>query len=574
MLQKSQRSRSDMSPVLLSIKQQMLFYFFSWLIVAFGQPAWNSVLGIASSAFGYALFLRVLLCYSSWKHRFLLSVSWFALVQFIQLSWFLSHPYIYIYAVFLIISLLLGIQFGILGIFIDQQHFQKLGSLLAIAGLWTLMEWSRLFFFSGFSWNPSGLALTSTIYSFQMASLAGVFGLSFWVIWVNLLAVKFWVFNRTFTYAGLWLAAVMVPYVYGTIQIGIHSQKFTEGDASSLNVVLVQPAFPVEEEMDFKDKHALMKYVLNEWRQILTITKKQQGKPIDLIVLPEFVVPYGTYSFVYPFEEVKRAFIDIFGGESVKVLPSLKLPLASTFTDSGYLVNNAYWAQSLANLFRSGILVGLEDAERTPQGIELYSAAVYFRPIEDHPNDDFLKPLGRYDKRVLVPMGEYIPFAFCRSLASSYGVYGSFTCGKEAKIFKANNCSFGVSICYEETFGDIVRENKVLGASLLANLTNDAWYPYSRLAQQHFDHAKVRTVECGIPMVRACNTGLTGAVDSLGRDISLLKREGVPLDVLSDSLHVKVPLYTYSTLYTQVGDGFIVALSAMLVLFFLRFNPK
>lgn len=573
--QKHRESDINMNLPILSRTQQAILTLGSLLIVAFGQPASSWLLGLIAAACGYALFFRVLLCYSSKVHRFLLGAGWFTAVQLVQFSWFLSHPYLYIYAVYFLISLIIGLQFGILSIFIDATLIAKVRSFAALAGLWTIFEWSRLFLLSGLSWNPVGIALSGNIYSLQLASLWGVFGLSFWVIFVNLLALRAWFKKGSILPASLWVGAALIPYLYGMFHLSVHERDFANNN-ESLRTVLVQTAFPVEEDLGITDRNTMVNYVINEWRQILKITKKHSGKAIDLIVLPEFVVPYGTYSWVYPYEAVYNAFTTILGEGSVKALPLLESPLASTLQtstgESVHLVNNAYWVQAIANYFQTGVLVGLEDAEEVAPGkIELYSSAIYFKPHEN-PAVATFTPLKRYDKRVLVPMGEYIPFAFCRTLAAAYGVYGSFTPGKQAKVFTTGQVPFGISICYEETFGNIVRENKQLGAAVLANLTNDAWYPNSTLPQQHFDHARLRTVECGIPLIRACNTGVTGAVDSLGRVVGLLGDDARQTEWVSDSMHIDVPLYTYSTLYSHVGDALILGISLLCVLCFLRFN--
>src|SRR5690606_27562937 len=92
-----------------------------------------------------------------------------------------------------------------------------------------------------------------------------------------------------------------------------------------------------------------------------------------------------------------------------------------------------------------------------------------------------------------------------------------FTPGTKAQVIEHPKVKVGVCICYEETFGNLMRENKQLGASLLVNLTSDVWYPNSSLPWQHFDHARLRTVEMGLPLVRACNTSVTASLDSLGR---------------------------------------------------------
>src|SRR5690606_5954704 len=104
--------------------------------------------------------------------------------------------------------------------------------------------------------------------------------------------------------------------------------------------------------------------------------------------------------------------------------------------------------------------------------------------------------------------------------------------------------------------------------------TNDGWYPQSRLPWQHFEHSRLRTVEAGIPLVRACNTGVTAAVDSLGRDISYLSDAKGDVENIHGSLYVEVPNYTYNTLYTHVGDYMILGFSGVALAFWLLKGTK
>lgn len=536
----------------LSRKQQTILTLVSLLIVALGQPALIWWCGVLASIVGYALFFRVLLCHQRWQTRFWLGAAWFAIVQLIQMSWFVSHPYYYIIAVYLFLAAAMGVQFGIIAVLITRERIARLGSIIAISGLWTLFEWSRLFFLSGFSWNAAGLSMASTTIGLQMASLWGVFGMSFWVMLVNLTAARK-------TYA-LWAVLAAVPYLYGGAQLFVHGHGMEKEDRS-FRSLLVQTAFPLEEAMGLTSGQAMIAVAQGEWEKILALTKAHQGKPLDLIIFPEIVVPFAAYSWIYPYDVVQEAFREILGPESLKSLPMSVLPFAKT-RDSKTYVNNAFWAQALANHFQAGVLIGLEDVEVDQEGkFDLYSSALYFVPRDAEQLVAGI-PAQRYDKRVLLPMGEYIPFEWCRSIAATYGISGSFTAGREAKVFWSGKVPFGVSICYDETFGDLMRENKQCGAALITNLTNDGWYP--TLPRQHYEHARLRTVESGIPLIRSCNTGITAAVDSLGRDIALLEGDG------PGALKVDVPIYGYWTLYSIVGDFLIVAISSLSLLLFFK----
>lgn len=561
----------------LPITQQWVLAVIAFVLTAFGQPVWHPWVGLISALCGYAIFWRVLLAHSSPKRRFWLATGWFFAVQLVQLSWFVSHPYLYIYSVYSFLSFCMGLQFGIIGLFITPYRFQTYGRLLLIPALWVIFEWSRLFFLSGFSFNPIGLALTGNIYALQTVSLAGIFGLSFWIIFVNLLGVKAWMAfakgKKIAIAMSVWLIAAAMPYMYGAIHLFVHENAFAKNEHSYFKAMLVQTAFPVEEAADSPAKNNMLAYVLNEWRQILEVTEKYSEESIDLIVLPEFVVPFGTYSFVFPLNKVVQIFHEVFGPESLKSLPQAQWPFSAIQKNSNgmeLMVNNAYWVQAIANYFQGDVLAGLEDAEDVAMNErEYYSAALLFhpqdltkhdRPVEDHVFAE------RYEKRVLVPMGEYIPFSYFKELAASYGVMGSFTCGKDAKVMKCNEVLISPSICYEETYGHLISEGRKKGAELLVNLTSDVWYPNSRLPRQHFDHARPRTVENGIPLIRACNTGVTSAIDSLGRSVAVLGGDHPEeSEWIADALLVDVPLYNYWTPYSLWGDHLLISLCALII---------
>ena len=559
-----------LSPYPLKNWQKIFLVILSFLIVAFGQPAWNAHLGILTACCGFACFWRVLLDVPKAKQRFWLGTAWFTAVQIVQLSWFASHPYGYIYGVLLFCAVLMGVQWGFLSIWIHSQSLQSFVSILGLTGLWTLLEWSRLFILSGLPFNPVGLTLSSSLYSLQFASLGGIYGLSFWVILTNFILLRAWLYDFRWMRWSFALLIVVFPYAFGLGHLFFHTFYFNH-HSERLNVVLVQTALPIEENLTFQSADEARLFVLNEWKHSLSTLKQHVGKSIDLIVFPEYLVPYGTFHSVFSLEEAKALFYDTF--------PDLVSPLAFLHNASlepfwkkqgeSWLVPNAYLAQVIANLFQAQVLIGLEDStyvEKEPRKIESVSAAFHFIP-----NGQQFPP--HYAKQVLVPMGEYIPFEWCRTLAAQYGIRGSFTCGKGATIFEGR-VPFGVCICYEEMYGHLMRQNRLKGAELLVNLTNDGWYPHSRLPKQHFDHARLRTVENGIPLVRACNTGVTAGIDSLGRTVAILGEDPLKEQDVADALFLEVPLYHYSTLYTRFGDLPILLLSGFFLLLFFILSKR
>ena len=175
----------------------------------------------------------------------------------------------------------------------------------------------------------------------------------------------------------------------------------------------------------------------------------------------------------------------------------------------------------------------------------------------------------RYHKMRLVPFGEYVPIESVLTLGGRYSArvveaVGAFTPGTEYAIGEVDGRRFGVSICYEAIFPDLLREFTVRGADLLVNITNDAWYGRTSAPHQHFAMAVFRAVENGKYLVRAANTGISAVVDPRGRVLertALFERR---------ALVREVPIVPGLTFYARRGDVFAwgclaaaVALTAM-----------
>ena len=157
-----------------------------------------------------------------------------------------------------------------------------------------------------------------------------------------------------------------------------------------------------------------------------------------------------------------------------------------------------------------------------------------------------------YDKIHLVPFGEFVPFRkalfFVEKMVK---IIGDFGLGKRSTVFELNNSRFGVSICYEIIFPDLVRQPVKNGAEYLVNITNDAWFGKSAASYQHISMAALRAVENRTPIIRAANTGISGIIDATGKlrnTTQLFTREFVVGEITPN----KGP----RTFYSQFGDVF------------------
>jgi apolipoprotein N-acyltransferase len=525
----------------------------SFVMVAFGQPAFVPWLGLMAAVCGFALFWVGARVVESRLWRALLSGAWFFGTHLIQLSWMTSDLYhgIYIWISWALLCLVMGIEFGVLSLIIPRRGNYTLMRILAVPALWTLMEWGRLFILSGYTWNPVGLSLTGADLPRQLTTVGGIYGLSFWVMLTNVLVL--WAFDgglkaRRWAVASL---AALTPYLFGTLHMAIHADREAHSYEDPVRVVLVQTGISPGERapVSLGSQDAL--HPLEQWQRVAGLLSRWRGEEIDLVVFPEGTVPYTAMRHLYEHGcacEVLSA-----GMRGPVVCPNEECAMVDEIdtVDWGRLtvVNNAFFCQALANTLQCDVVVGLDSVEETG----CYNAAILFQPGKEAPVD-------RYGKRVLLPFAEYMPGEWTRILAERYGITGSFTPGESARVFKSK-VPLGMTVCYDETFSNLIRENKGLGAEMLVSITNDGWYPDSRLPAQHFHHGRLRALENGMPLVRASATGVTAAVDSLGRTIAIIENYDS-----ADTLYVEVPRYHYRTLYSWLGDGLPVGLSLLIVL--------
>ena len=132
---------------------------------------------------------------------------------------------------------------------------------------------------------------------------------------------------------------------------------------------------------------------------------------------------------------------------------------------------------------------------------------------------------GRYDKRHLVPFGEFMPFArwlqpLVRMLAIPMSSFSAGDAG-EQPLLKLAGYPAGVSICYEDAF-PAESVQALPEAAFLLNASNDAWFGNSLAPHQHLEMARMRALENGRYMLRATNTGISAIVDDKGRLLKVL----------------------------------------------------
>ena len=128
-----------------------------------------------------------------------------------------------------------------------------------------------------------------------------------------------------------------------------------------------------------------------------------------------------------------------------------------------------------------------------------------------------------YNKNILVPFGEFIPL---RKLLPRFDFFENkidFSRGHKNKAISIKNYyTFVPLICYEILFSDLIFKSLDQEVSIIINITNDAWFGNTLGPIQHFQFAKIRAVEFGIPIIRVANTGYSGLVSPYGEVLKKL----------------------------------------------------
>jgi apolipoprotein N-acyltransferase len=169
-----------------------------------------------------------------------------------------------------------------------------------------------------------------------------------------------------------------------------------------------------------------------------------------------------------------------------------------------------------------------------------------------------------YDKRHLVPFGEYIPGG---DLLGQFGIHGLAT--SDGAGFAAGSAPPRITIpgigdavpmiCYEGIFAE---EIGVIGdrPRLLLLITNDAWFGAAAGPLQHLAQARLRAIEQGLPMVRVANTGVSAMIDPYGRIVASL-----PLNS-HGALDVALPAAHAATVYARFSDWLLFGMLTFVTL--------
>jgi apolipoprotein N-acyltransferase len=378
-------------------------------------------------------------------------------------------------------------------------------ALVAAPFLWVAVELARTRI-TAFPWELLGYSQTANFALTRIATLTGVYGLSFEILLVNSVFAAAFLASRgprkrllaaacvaaVILQAGQWLAPPPVT-----------------ADRTAL---LVQPNIPILEGARWTKE-----YFQETLRDLTAVSlhpaagESSAGTSVsdhrfDLIVWPESPAPFYTNDPMF------RDAVSALARQSDTWVVAGAIGIMPAFNRGG----------GGSQIFNSAALV-------TPQG----------------------EWVGRYDKVHLVPFGEYLPFpqlfAFAGGLTKEVG---EFQRGTSHAGLDAGAQRLGTFICYESIFPDEVRQGPLQGAQVLVNISNDGWYGDSGAWKQHLQQTEMRAIENDRWLLSATNTGKTASIDPFGRIAASTDRK------IRTALVAPYALVSGTTFYTRHGDWF------------------
>jgi apolipoprotein N-acyltransferase len=374
--------------------------------------------------------------------------------------------------------------------------------LFVFAAAMAIAEWLRGHLLTGFPWNAFGYALTPSPVMMQSASLVGTWGLTLaaFIVFgapVLLIADRHHMRRVNRVVFAVAAALYLLHVGYGFVRLsGVPGMPMVPG----VSLRIVQPSIPQDERW----ASARADTIMTRYAELSRGAKGMNG--VTHLIWPESAFPF-------------------------------------------LLTENPSALTAIADLLPPGttLLTGAARAERI---IGSDDPPMVYNSI--YAIDDAGEIRAAYDKVHLVPFGEYLPFSpLLRALGLKQVIAlpGGFSPGQTLRTLSLPGAPpFAPLICYEIIFPGTVIAPGATRPQWLLNVTNDAWYGETPGPYQHFEQARVRAVEEGLPLVRAANSGISAIVDPYGRVLATLGLDEV--GVVEGGLPASLP----PTLYALFGD--------------------
>ena len=380
--------------------------------------------------------------------------------------------------------------------------------VIVVPSLWALSEWLRGWLMTGFPWLSIGYAQVPDGPLSGFAPLLGVYGVSLLTVVSAGLFVAMFAALIARNIRVAFVAIGAIALLFGS-NVFLNRIEWTSAIGTAFSVSLLQGNIT----QDIKWKPETIETTLQTYRDLALASKSK------LIVLPETAFP---------------VFLEQMPEE--------------------YLAEFASHAKHLGG----DLLIGVPE---TTGPTTYHNSVVSFG----------VSPRQTYRKTHLVPFSEFIPFKWLIGWIYDDLLnmpLADFTAGEwDQKPFAVAGQKIAMTNCYEDLFGEeIIR--KLPEATMLANVSNDAWFGRSWGPQQHVQISQMRALETGRYLLRATNTGVTAIIDQHG---NIVKRAP---EFTKMALDGTAQGYSGITPYARFGNGVAVVLSMLMLLFAVILNRR
>jgi apolipoprotein N-acyltransferase len=372
------------------------------------------------------------------------------------------------------------------------RRFGLAGLLLAPAA-WVSAEYARGYLFGGFPWIPLGNSMVTLLPIAQLASVLGVYGISWFLATLHALFACIAISRGRHRLMAGAVALLLVAGCSAWGALRLRGNALTHA-GSPLRVGLIQGNVPQTEKWDRASAAGI-------YTRYLQMTREAAARAAEFILWPESATPF------------------YFDEDPV----------------------SASQLRGLVTELRTPVLFGTDEIERGSPA-KYYNSAFIL--------DEMGATSAVYRKVFLVPFGEYVPFGTVLTFVSPLvEAVSDFSAGQSVTMLPVKGHMVTTAICYEVVYPHLIRQGVLQGSELLTTITNDAWYGETSAPFQHFELATMRAIEQGRYLVRAANTGISGIVDPYGRVLART-RLFETTTVIGD-----VRLLQERTVYARIGDA-------------------
>ena len=515
--------------------KHFLFAILSGLLLAFGWPTYGFP-GLLFIGFVPLLLVerQIRLSDIKWKKWSVFGYSYLSFViwNFITTNWLQYADVFGASFAILVNSMLMSL------LMVTYHSIAKRAtlniSLLFLMCLWMAFEKLHLGWDFSWPWLNLGNGFSEYYKWIQWYEFTGTFGGTLWVWLVNILIYKLILkFHLQKTLKSvrangfIILALIILPIL---ISSTIFYTYTIEG--KQMNVIALQPNIdPYSEKYNVPNEDIA--------DLLLKLTATKINPQTDLVVAPETVFADNVKIHKLDNAYFKRK-LDVYISEHPNINILTGISFVNFITDKALVKKqsnfhkNGFWYDD----YNSAMLLNIKDS------VQLYHKSKLVVGVETLPYQDILKPL----------IGDF--------MIDLGGTLAMKTTQDERTAFLTSNPSFRVGpiICYESVYGEFVTGYVRNGATVLAIITNDAWWGETQGHKQHLSLARLRAIETRRDIVRSANTGISALINAKG-DITSSLPYGT-----QGALSGKITANEKITFYTWAGD-YIARIAIFVALF-------